>query len=144
MSDFQEHLARQCATGRLHFGPGERSKGVREHIMKEFDEIDKEDTAAGRAKEWTDVAILGIDGFLRAVRQMLREQYAGETVLTTEEQDVFDVVLVLDGEPTNDFVAATAMRMLVAKQHKNELRDFGDWRQGSEDHAMEHKRGIHD
>lgn len=143
MSDsFHEHLARQCAVGREKFGPGERSKGVRDHILKEFDEIDREETAEGRAKEWTDVAILALDGHLRAVREMIRE---GE--LLEEEGPTFDeneTVIGFNGEPTNDFVAAVAVEMIRQKQAKNELRDFGDWRGRSEDHAIEHVRGVHD
>lgn len=143
MSDtFHEHLARQCAVGREKFGPGERSKGVREHIMKEFVEIDAETAAAGRAKEWTDVAILALDGHLRAVREMLREENDFEIEGPTHDDD--GTVIAWNGEPTNDFVAAVAVEMLRQKQSKNELRDFGDWRGKSEDVAIEHVRGIHD
>lgn len=138
---FHQHLARQCAVGREKFGPGERSKGVREHILKEFDEIDNADTAVGRAEEWVDVAILALDGLLRAAREALRETggtWEGVRV------DQFNNPIGFNGEPTNDLVASVALNMLRAKQAKNELRDFGDWRTKSEDEAIEHKRGVHD
>lgn len=138
---FVQHLARQCAVGREKFGPGERSKGVRDHIMKEFDEIDKAETALERAEEWTDVAILALDGLLRATREALRES-GGER--KGVQVDQFQNAIGFDGEPTNDLVAAVAVGMIRNKQLKNELRDFGNWRDKSEDVAIEHTRGIHD
>jgi len=143
---FYEHLARQCATARLHFGPTERQKGVQDHILKEFDEINELETATERAEEWVDVVILSLDGLLRATRQGLREQ------ITTQHPDGAPPVLAdntgnpiaFNSEPTNDWVAFQALKMIRSKQTKNEIRDFGDWRQASEDHAMEHKKGIHD
>lgn len=145
MSDtFHEHLARQCAVGREKFGPGERRLGVPDHIRKELEEIEKEDTVTGRATEWVDVAILGMDGLLRAVRSMLRENLKRDEVDVGTFEDEFGTVLAFDGEPTNDFVAAVAVEMLRNKQNKNELRDFGNWREKSEDEAIEHVKGIHD
>lgn len=142
MSDtFHEHLARQCAVGREKFGPGERSKGVREHILKEFVEIDNAETAGDRAREWVDVAILSLDGLLRATREFLREELA-ETLGVAYDDD--GNVVGFNGEPTNDYVAAVAVEMIRQKQAKNELRDFGDWRGRSENEAIEHKRGTHD
>lgn len=138
---FQQHLARQCAVGREKFGPGERSKGVREHILKEFDEIDKAQTAHERSEEWTDVAILALDGLLRSVREALRESGQGREGITVDQNNQ---VLGFNGEPTNDLVANVAVNMIRTKQQKNELRDFGEWRGKSEDEAIEHKRGIHD
>lgn len=134
------HLARQCAVGREKFGPGERSKGVIDHITKEFDEIAHAENAQERAQEWTDVAILALDGLCRAVREQLREAFAGQKGVQVHNE----VVIGHNGEPTNDFVATVAARMITQKQQKNELRDFGDWRGRSEDEAIEHKRGVHD
>ena len=45
---------------------------------------------------------------------------------------------------TFDVVACEAVELLVAKQGKNELRNWPDWRSMSEDSAIEHVRGIHD
>ncbi|ARB06145.1 hypothetical protein FDH38_gp091 [Dinoroseobacter phage vB_DshS-R5C] len=141
---FHDHLSRQCAVGREKFGPGERTKGVMDHIRKEFDEIEAEETPDGRAEEWTDVAILGLDGLLRAVREMLRKQLSKQEVPHGINVDRGGNILGYNGEPTNDFVAAVACRMIRQKQAKNELRDFGNWRDKSEDVAIEHTRGIHD
>ena len=138
---FQNHLARQCAVGREKFGPGERSKGVREHILDEFDEIDKAQNANERAEEWTDVAILALDGLLRAVREALRENASEAEGIQVDREGR---VLGHSGEPTNDLVANVAVNMIRTKQGKNELRDFGNWREASEDEPMQHKAGIHD
>lgn len=140
MSSFRDYLARQCAVGREKFGPNERTFGVIDHICKEFDEIAKEENAEGRAAEWADVAILALDGLLRATREMLREQLKGGEGAHVDD----GWVLGHNGEPTNDFVAATAEAFIRTKQEKNELRDFGDWRLASDDVAIEHKRGVHD
>lgn len=144
MPDLKDYLARQCAVGREKFGPGERSKGVRDHIMKEFDEIDKAETSVERAEEWIDVAILALDGLLRATREMLREMLkeSGHTEGPARAADMS--IFAWDGEPTNDYVAFVAADMVMNKQGKNELRDFGNWREASEDVAMQHKAGIHD
>lgn len=56
------HLARQRHFSVKTFGPGERTKGVVEHIRSELDEIlaDPADVS-----EWVDVIILAFDGALR-------------------------------------------------------------------------------
>jgi len=58
--------------------------------------------------------------------------------------DATGVVIAWNGEPTNDYVAGVAVSMIATKQGKHELRDYGDWRERSEDEAIEHKRGHHD
>ena len=144
MTDFTAHLHRQAAFSRATFGPGPRTKGVMEHIGKEFEEIERvyatpldnfkaearhyrEDPPLTRqpeirqqhmaaAGEWTDVAILGLDGLLRAVSS---------------------------AHPDWSFeaVAAKAVQLITLKQCKNELRDWPDWRGASPDQAIEHVRG---
>ena len=110
-------------------------------IRKEFDEINKCETANERAEEWVDVAILALDGLLRATREALRESGDGREGVQVDQNNQ---VLGFNGEPTNDLVANVAANMIRTKQMKNELRDFGDWRNASEDEAIEHKRGVHD
>lgn len=131
MSDFQAYLARQCAVGRHAFGPGERRRGVIQHIQKELVEVQEAPTQSEVCKEWTDVAILSLDGLLRAARELLRQMPNKAT-------------RQLSGEPTNDQVAELAWELLTQKQAKNELRTWPDWRGKSEDVALEHERGIHD
>lgn len=133
MSDFQDYLARQCAVGRHAFGPGERRLGVIEHIQKELVEVQEAPTQAEVCKEWTDVAILAMDGLLRAAREFIRQNVSE-----------FDEDRILDGEPTNDLVAEFAWELITQKQAKNELRTWPDWRGKSEDVALEHERGTHD
>jgi len=141
-NDFHQYPARQAAVGREKFGPGERRKGVIEHIRQEFEDIDKAETQQEVAAEWTDVVILALDGRMRAIREMLREtlKEAGPG----PNIDPQGRLCGYDGEPTNDWIATAAVSMITSKQHKNELRDFGNWRGVSEDVAIQHKEGIHD
>lgn len=143
MIDFIAHLTRQAAVSRGFFGPGPRTKGVTEHIGKELVEIEKcyscpeeelpyatiprIDCAASvehsrhmvAATEWVDVSILATDGLLRAISA---------------------------ANPNKRFhwVATVAVEMIVAKQGKNELRSWPDWRTADPDAAIEHVRGKHD
>ncbi|MDM2015305.1 DUF550 domain-containing protein [Mycobacteroides abscessus] len=57
------HLARQRAFSLATFGPGARTKGVLDHIVKELDEIR---SSPGDISEWVDVVILALDGAWRA------------------------------------------------------------------------------
>lgn len=63
MFDLISHLARQIAWSKRTFGPGERAKGVVDHIRKELIEIER---APGDLEEWIDVAILAFDGAWRS------------------------------------------------------------------------------
>lgn len=140
MTDMIAHLTRQAAFSRATFGPGPRTQGVIDHVRKELKEVEKCYTCpeeelpfiggsmapsvdmerhAAAAKEWADVAILGIDGLTRAI--------SASHPLWTFEQ-----------------VAACAVDMIVAKQGKNELRDWPDWRTAEPGKAIEHVRGKHD
>ena len=121
--DLQQHLARQAAFSRATFGPGQRTKGVIDHIKKELKEVAIADNCLGKCKEWTDVSILGFDGLLRACRSYL------------EEVNPFEKIKI-----TNSQVADMAVRLLLEKQEINELRDWPDWRTMSEDKAIEHDR----
>lgn len=115
-----EHLRRQAAFSRATFGPGARTEGVSDHIKKELKEVADAETAAERSKEWTDVAILGLDGLLRSCADQLR----GIGV----------------GEPTNSEVADMACRLIREKQDRNEIRDWPDWRTADPKKAIEHDR----
>lgn len=138
--DLVTHLTRQAAASRLTFGPGARTNGVLDHIEKEAKEVrharDKNDID-GMAEEWVDIAILGLDGLLRAVRQRM-------------ERDANRIALERDpaygrAKPIpHEVVAAEAVRMIVEKQGINELRDWPDWRGQSEDKAIEHVRSGDD
>ena len=129
MTDFATHLTRQAAASRGFYGPGARTKGVIQHVKKELVEIEKcydgvTPTDGGTAheeaaQEWVDVAILGLDGLLRAIAAAYPYW-------------------------TFDAVAQHAVKLMVAKQGKNELRDWPDWRLASPDSAIEHVRGKHD
>ena len=132
--DLIAHLTRQAAFSKATFGPGARTKGVTDHIKKELKEVAKvyvenggmpKDAAPDMhvhmdaAREWADVAILGLDGLMRAI--------------STAHPDW-----------TFDIVASEAVKMIVAKQGKNELRDWPDWRTAAPGKAIEHVRGSHD
>jgi hypothetical protein len=57
-----EHLERQREWSRATFGPGDRRKGVLDHIRKELVEIEE---AGECTDEWFDVVILALDGAWR-------------------------------------------------------------------------------
>lgn len=101
--DFHAHLARQAAWSIRTFGPGDRAKGVVDHIRKELLEIEK---TPGDLEEWIDVVILALDGAWRS------------------------------GATPEQIVAA-----IVAKQTKNEKRNWPDWRTADPDKAIEHVKG---
>lgn len=115
-----EHLRRQAAFSRATFGPGERTEGVSDNIRKELQEVASAGTASERSKEWTDVAILGLDGLWRACAEQLRSIGAGE--------------------PTNSEVAEMACRLIREKQDRNEVRTWPDWRTADPNKAIEHDR----
>lgn len=131
--DLIAHLTRQAAFSRATFGPSARTRGVCEHIRKELIEVEDcypdpdEDDALPvipgmhmeAAREWTDVAILGLDGLLRAIS-------------------------AAHPKWTFDMVAHEAVIQIKTKQAKNELRDWPDWRKADPDTAIEHVRGKHD
>lgn len=115
IKDIKAHLTRQFIWSRATFGPAPRTKGVLDHIEKERDEVLAAKTPRERTKEWTDIAILGLDGLMRSIK----EQYPHHTA---------------------DMVAATALRLILGKQQRNEARDWPDWRTMPEDVAIEHSR----
>jgi len=65
--DLVSHLYRQKAFSERTYGPGERVKGVVDHITKELIEV-QDDAAAGLPVlgEWVDVIILALDGAWRS------------------------------------------------------------------------------
>lgn len=117
--DLIAHLTRQAPFSRATFGPGARTKGVIKHIRKELKEIEDAPNDESRAQEWVDVAILALDG-------LTRELWAAFPAARAE------------------VIAAKAAEMIVAKQGKNELRNWPDWRTAPADEAMEHVRGTED
>lgn len=133
MTDMIAHLTRQAAVSRATFGPGPRTKGVSNHIRKELKEVEdvylandghpEEEPDAqvhvSAAHEWADVAILGLDGLMRALWAAYPHWSA---------QDV----------------AKMAVSTIVQKQGKNERRVWPDWRTADPDAAIEHVRGTED
>jgi hypothetical protein len=105
------------AFSRATYGPGERRKGVADHIRKEIDNeilrdgVDAEEAAS----EWVDVAILAFDGFWRA--------------------------LDAAGVPWH-MIPGQIVAMIEAKQGKNEQRKWPDWRAADPDKAIEHDRSA--
>lgn len=133
MSDHLEFLARQCAVGRLAFGPGQRKLGVLDHMTKEMEEVRNAPDLSSQLGEWVDLVMLAQDGLLRCAREQLRRARA-------DALEPSDPSL----EPTNSEVASVALRVLTSKRNKNELREWGDWCKLGEDVAIEHKRGLQD
>ena len=99
-------------------------------------------------KEWTDIAILGLDGLIRAVRA--REEAINAEKLARAERMKQDrgffsfshYCREYGARPyiTHDEVARIAVDNIVGKQAKNEMRDWPDWRGKSEDQPIEHDR----
>jgi len=58
-----DYIERQIAFSDKTFGPGQRTKGVLQHIRKELQEIEQDPTDL---TEWVDVIILALDGAWRA------------------------------------------------------------------------------
>jgi hypothetical protein len=117
MTDFQTHLTRQIVFSKTTFGPGARTKGVIDHIRKELIEVEE---SGGSANEWVDVVILALDGLTRQI-------WHGTPMPISAEK-----------------AASIAVDMILFKQHKNERRDWPDWRTQSQDAAIEHVQGKHD
>lgn len=111
--DLKQHLLRQMAFSHATYGPGERRKGVLDHIRKEIKEVEDSN---GDSYEWVDLVILSLDGLTR------RLAYCNGDRRDPEE------------------VAALVCIMLKSKQAKNEAREWPDWRTSSPDKAIEHKR----
>ena len=96
------YLAHQREWSLATFGPGDRLRGVLDHIRKELQEIEADPTDVN---EWIDVVILALDGAWRA---------------GWEPQEIIDAI--------------------VAKQARNEAREWPDWRTMSANEAIEHIR----
>ena len=114
MTDLIAHLTRQGAFGRATFGPGPRTEGVLKHIESEIEEVRRaaeEGDLDELVKEWTDIAILGLDGLIRAVRAR-EEAFNAHRMLSLARPYI-----------THDEVARIAVTSIVIKQAKNEMRD---------------------
>ncbi len=117
--DLKQHLIRQMVWSKATFGPGPRTEGVSDHIVKELSEV-KNAVGYARKQEWADVAILALDGLTREIWA------AGNYAITADE------------------AANTAIWLIAEKQGKNERRDWPDWRTADPNKAIEHERGKHD
>ena len=117
MTDLIAHLTRQGAFSRATFGPGPRTEGVLKHIESEIEEVRRaaaEGDLDELVKEWTDIAILGLDGLIRAVRQKLES-------LPVQDRDGKTAYI------SHDAVARIAVDNIVCKQAEDVLRVLRDW-----------------
>lgn len=64
--NFEVHLAHQAAWSEKTFGPGDRSQGIMDHIVKELCEVLRAKSESERQAEWIDVVILALDGAWRS------------------------------------------------------------------------------
>ena len=117
MTDFRQQLIRQMVFSRATFGPGARTEGVLDHMMKEIEEVR---ASGGSPDEWVDLVILALDGLTRSIWSL--NQY----------------------ERTADGAADIAVNAICFKQAKNERRNWPDWRTAPKDKAIEHVRGLGD
>jgi hypothetical protein len=63
--DLINYIERQVTFSKAAFGPGDRTEGIIDHILKELIEIRDADTQEDKLSEWIDVIILGLDGAWR-------------------------------------------------------------------------------
>lgn len=115
MFDLIGHLCRQIAFSRATFGPGQRQKGVIDHMKKEMVEVETAETPKKRVKEWVDLVILANDGLWREIAH----QHPGWPA---------------------DAIAEEMVGLIVDKQGTNELRNWPDWRTADPNKAIEHDR----
>ena len=117
MTNLEQHLTRQMAFSRATYGPGERRKGVCDHIRKEIEkEILKDGVdAAEAATEFVDLVLLSLDGLWRALEASGVEW---------------------------ERIPYVATQMITAKQGRNEQRVWPDWRTMSADKAIEQDRTV--
>jgi len=107
-----KHLTGALAFSFQTFGPGTRRNGILDHITKEVAEVRDGD---GDPKEWVDLVILPLDGLTRELK---------------ERNPLW----------SNARIARIAATMIEEKQRINEARTWPDWRDFSEDQAIEHDR----
>ena len=112
--DLKQHLLRQMAWSHATFGPGERMRGIIDHLGKELGEIEDSN---GSADEWVDAVILALDGLTR------RLAFLNENTRLDPER-----------------AADVAIEMILSKQAINEARVWPDWRSAEPDKAIEHSR----
>lgn len=113
--NLQDHLVRQMEFSASTFGPGERTKGVVDHISKELKEIVAETQPELRAAEWVDAVILSLNGLCRALATAYPSMTHAE-------------------------IARKACEFIEDKQTRNEGRKWPDWRTIGSDRAIEHDR----
>ena len=123
--DLKAHLIRQMVFSKATFGPGTRTSGVTDHIKKEIAEVIN---GNGDPHEWVDIVILALDGLTRelwanGIRiQPGLGQLNGDYLATASD------------------VSAMACKLIEAKQSRNEVRMWPDWRTADPDKAIEHTR----
>lgn len=167
---FLDYLYRHREWGYHTFGSpfdGRGPLGPRDHIKKEMKEIYEDPTDL---KEWIDVIILSIDGMLRSgaplefIPMLLSDAYlhgdvkypkktirevetAIDTVSDEPEHHAFWAGMVASA--VGGYVGAGGkmtelLDMFFAKQEKNSLRNWPEWRGSDPTKAIEHVRGHHD
>lgn len=101
------------------FGPGNRTEGVVEHIIKELTEI------------------VGVD----FVREVAGREWVRNREMTPDPSEFVDVViLALDGLWRAGYEPQETINAIVTKQMLNETRKWPDWRTFTEARAIEHVR----
>ena len=107
----EDHMKRQMEFSIVTFGPGERTNGVCDHIEKELVEIKENPDDGLRSREWVDVVLLSLDGLWRSLQN--------------------------EGEQWEN-IPNRIVELIEAKQTKNELRDWPDWKTMPTDKAITH------
>ena len=155
--DLITFLERTRDWGFKTFGPGERRKGVCDHIRRELAEIE---ARPSDPIEWADVALLasagawragiGVEvfvnslGFLRIKTQSEALASIRKALEACESGDLdawIDVAnLAFLGLENLGYSRPAAIHLMMAKQMKNECRAWPDWRTFSDGEVIEHVR----
>lgn len=96
------------------FGPKLRRKGIIEHIRKELDELENMPDNQDHAEEWIDLLILSLDGLWRELHINQHQPW--------------------------DHVPQIIRYKYKRKMQKNRDRVWPDWRDFSDEQAIEHNR----
>lgn len=130
MMDLEQHLRRQMAFSKSTFGPGDRKKGVIDHIRQELEEV----SVDGDPREWVDLVLLSLDGLWRSLQYPTQDSTKFFLLSDTRTGEVSKIGRQWDNIPE------IVSKLILEKQSKNEQRDWPDWRTADPNKAINHDR----
>lgn len=155
MFNLISHLERQIKFSIKTFGPGDRSDGVADHILKEIGEIQ---LTPNDLEEWADIILLAFDGAWRSglsphdicekltLPKLDPPTFHIQTIIeniidaTTQKNWLLIVNHAIRGAQYHNYSLNDIYAMLDYKQTKNENRSWPDWKNQPRNIAIEHIR----